>query len=761
MALVMSGLAPHTAAVHRPESSPRPAPGSPDVVVIVLDDLGFAQLGCYGSDMDTPHMDALASGGLRFNRFHVTAMCSPTRASLLTGRNHHAVGMGFLVDLPISYPGYTARLPKSAAPLPRVLRDAGYSTLAVGKWHLTPRWERTASGPFDRWPLGYGFERYYGFLQGDTNHWAPHLVRDNHYTEPPAGPDEGYHLSEDLADSAIRMIQDQHQATPDKPFFLYFPLGAMHAPHHVAPEWIRRYHGRFDQGWERWREETFARQTAAGVVPRATTLSERPPWIPDWRELPADQRRLFSRMQEVYAGFLSHTDAQIGRLMDFLKRIGRLDNTLVLLLSDNGASAEGGQLGTPNEHRFTARSGDTVEANLAAYDAWGGPTTYPHYAWGWAWAGNTPLRLWKRYTWLGGTRAPLIAHWPSRIREQGALRGQFAHAVDLMPTILEACGVQRPGQVDGVEQEPFDGQSLLPVFDDPEAAAPRSTQYFEMLGSRSIVHDGWKATTDHVSHGVADEERLLPGSRDFAADRWSLFRFAEDFSEAHDLADEHPDVVRALADRWDAEAAANQVLPLDDRMQERLSAMIGPAWPLPDRGVYLPGGSPVHDEALPLLFGGFTLTADAEVPEAGASGVLCALGDLTGGFVLYADDAGRLTFACSRAGDLDRVVAPEPLAPGRQALGVRFDAATNTYTLLVDDKDVASCALGGPFPFTFQHGGTGLCVGRDRGLPVEEGYRPPYPWTGGLHQVVIETPHGRAAARRALKEEIEAALHAD
>ncbi|MDG4860915.1 arylsulfatase, partial [Streptomyces sp. T-3] len=342
------------------------------------------------------------------------------------------------------------------------------------------------------------------------------------------------------------------------------------------------------------------------------------------------------------------------------------------------------------------------------------------------------------------------------------LRGQFAHAVDLMPTILDACGVARPEVVDGAAQDPFDGRSLLPVLDDAGAPAPRATQYFEMLGSRSIVHGPWKATTDHVSHGVADEERLLPGSRDFAADRWSLFRLTEDFAEAHDVAGEHPEVVKELAALWDMEAERNQVLPLDDRMQERLSAMIPPAWPLPARGVYRPGGSPVHDETLPLLFGGFTLTADADVPQDGAAGILCALGDLTGGFVLHADEAGHLAFACSRAGDLDRVRAPQTLTAGRHLLGVRFDSGANTFTLHIDGEDVATEPLSGPFPFTFQHGGTGLCVGRDRGLPVDDTYRPPHPWTGVLREVVIEGPPShRPAPRRPIEDEIEAALHGD
>ena len=528
-------------------SLPRPADSAPNVVLIVLDDLGFGQLGCFGSGIATPHIDGLADRGLRYNHFHVTSLCSPTRACLLTGRNHHAVGMGFLTDLPMAFPGYTGRVPKSAATLPRLLRDAGYNTMAVGKWHLVPGGERSYAGPFDRWPLGYGFERYYGFLQGDTNHWSPHLVRDNTYVEPPRTPAEGYHLTEDLADNAIRYVNEQHQAAPDRPFFLYFALGAMHAPHHVAPEWIEPYRGAFDQGWERRREAVFARQLDAGVVPEGTTLSERPSWIQAWDTLSPDAQRMLARQQEVFAGFLSHTDAQIGRVLDELEALGILDNTLVMLVSDNGASGEGGALGTFNEHRFTEHIPETVEQNLEWSDELGGIRSYPHYSWGWAWAGNTPLRLWKRYTWLGGTRTPLIVHWPAGTTARGEMRTQFVHAIDLMPTVLDACGVVAPAVVDGVTQQPIDGATIRATFDDPTAPDPRTVQYFEMLGSRSIVADGWKATTDHVSKGVMDEERLMEGSRAFADDEWALFRLADDFSECHDLAAEHPDVLDALA----------------------------------------------------------------------------------------------------------------------------------------------------------------------------------------------------------------------
>ena len=398
----------------RMPEDPRPRAGAPNVVAIVLDDTGFGHLGSFGSDIATPHMDRLAAGGLRYNRFHVTALCSPTRASFLTGRNHHAVGMGFLTDIPMGYPGYTSRIPKSAATVARILRDSGYNTMAVGKWHLVPRFQRSAAGPFDLWPLGLGFEHYYGFLHGDANHWSPNLVEDNHHVEPPARPEDGYHLTEDLADRAIGYVLDQQQAAPGKPFFLYLALGAMHAPHHVAPEWVEPYRGSFDQGWDAWRDELFARQVAGGVVPEGTVLTPRPSWVQAWDDLDADERRMHARQQEVFAGFLTHTDAQIGRLLGFLDETGQLDNTIVVVFSDNGASAEGGRLGSVNEHRFTARIPESKADNLAALDEWGGFGTYNHYSWAWAWAGNTPMRLWKRYTWLGGTRTPLIVHWPAR-----------------------------------------------------------------------------------------------------------------------------------------------------------------------------------------------------------------------------------------------------------------------------------------------------------------------------------------------------------
>jgi arylsulfatase A-like enzyme len=737
---------------------PRPNREAPNVVVIVLDDTGFAQLGCFGSDIATPAIDALAGGGIRFNRFHVTSLCSPTRACLLTGRNHHAVGMGFLADLPMAFPGYSGRLPRSAAPLPRVLRDAGYNTMHVGKWHLVPRGERSAAGPFERWPLGYGFERSYGFLQGDTNQWTPNLVRDNHYVEPPGRPEDGYHLSEDLADTAIRYVIDQQQAAPGKPFFMYIGLGAMHAPHHVAPSWVEPYEGRFDEGWDAWRADVFARQVAGGIVPDGSVLTERPAWVAAWDTLSADERRMHTRAMEVFAGFLTHTDAQIGRVVDALETLGVLDNTLVLLISDNGASAEGGELGTANEHRFTAQLGDTVESNLAALADWGGFRSYNHYSWGWAWAGNTPLRLWKRYTWLGGTRTPLIVHWPQGVPVRGEIRGQLTHVIDLMPTVLDLCGIPVPDEVDGVPQQPMDGASLRAVLSSGDAPDARTTQYFEMVGSRSIIHDGWKATTDHVSMGVLDEERLMLGSRDFATDSWSLFDLRRDFSEADDVAADHPETLRRLQERWLVEAGRNQVFPMDDGLLNRFVALIGPAWPPAQRSVFRPGGSPIHDESVPMLGVPFEITALVEVP-AGAEGVLCALGDWNGGYALYVT-GGRLGFTFSRGGDLLRCLGSMAVPEGRHRLGARCTRDGDSALLWVhhDGVPVGSVAFNGVLPLALQHGGAGLRLGYDAGFPVSDDYSPPAPWTGVLHEVVIDATGGPDPAPVDL---VRAAFHAD
>jgi arylsulfatase A-like enzyme len=728
-------------------------------VMIVLDDLGFSQLGCFGSDIETPNLDRLAANGLRYNRFHVTSLCSPTRACLLTGRNHHAVGVGFLVDMPFRLPGYTGHLPKSATPLPRLLRDAGYSTMAVGKWHLTPRGERSHAGPFDSWPSGFGFESFYGFLQGDTNHWTPNLVRDHHYIDPPRSPEDGYHLTEDLADVACRSVLDRQQSAPSKPFFLYFAPGAMHAPHHVPPGWAQRYAGKYDDGWEKWRERAFARQQDAGIVPREAVLTPRPSWVQAWDDLDPESRRLFARQQEIYAGFLTHTDAQIGRLIDSLEEQGALDDTIVMVLSDNGASAEGGRVGTFNEHRFTLRMSDTVEANQDRADDWGGFRNYPHYAWGWAWAGNTPFRLWKRYAWLGGVRTPLIVHWPAGIRAGGEVRSQFCHAIDLMPTLLEACGVPTPDSVDGATQQRVDGASLLGSFDNSAADSPRDVQYFEMLGSRSLYLDGWKATTNHISRGVVDEELLLTGSREFDDDAWELFNLAEDFSEAHDVAEYHPDRLARMVARWEVEADANQVKPIYDGLADRFSDMTFPAFAPAPRSVFRPDAGPVSDESVPMMFGGARVTASVDAPP-GAQGVLCALGDWNGGFAMYVQ-ASRLTFALTVGGEPTTVTADTDLPAGPLELScdLLLNPAGGTDLVLRHGaaQVVGQAHCPHALPPAWQHGGAALRLGHDVGFPVCEDYQPPFAWTGDLHEVVIH------AGGQVLPPEdlISGALHAD
>lgn len=719
----------------------RKAPeGSPNVVVIVLDDLGFGQFGCYGSDIETPNIDKLAQGGLRYNRFHVTALCSPTRAALLTGRNHHAVGMGFLADIPTSDPGYTAKIPPEAATVPRILRDAGWNTMAVGKWHLLPSGERSSAGPYDRWPSGLGFEKYYGFLRGDANHWAPELVRDNSYVDPPSGPEDGYHLTEDLADEAIRMVVNQQESAPGKPFFLYFATGAMHAPHHVERKWADDYAGQFDLGWDRWRQNVFERQVAEGIVPADTVLTERPSWVPDWEQLTSDERRLYSRMHEVYAGFLTHTDAQIGRVVDSLEELGILDNTLIFVMSDNGASAEGGVAGTSNEHRFTHRIHDNIEESLDQLEDWGGIHGYPHYAWGWAWAGNTPFQLWKRYTWLGGTRVPMIAHWPKGISSGGAVRGQFAHVIDVFPTILEACGVTAPDTVGGVAQQSVDGASLLSTFSDASAPDPRTVQYFEMLGSRSIVADGWKATTNHVSMGVMDEELLMEGSRDFDNDRWSLFNLESDFSEANDVADEFPDVVAKLEQLWFAEAERNNVTPIADNLRGRTASIVPRDYPVGSDITLYPKGGPVSDEAIPRLFAGGRITADVDVAAENPEGVLFALGDWTGGFAAYVCD-GVLTVTVATPGGEILLSADRKLTSGRHQLGCVLSPVPEggaRVQIFVDGNIVGTGHSDHSLPHAWQHGGTSMTLGYDRGLPVSNSYRPPFAWNGVLHQVRIE-----------------------
>ena len=717
---------------------PAPPPGAPNIVVIVLDDVGFGQLGCFGSPLDTPNIDRLAAEGLRFNRFHVTSICSSTRAALMTGRNHHAVGVGATQETSFALPGYSGRIPKSAAALPRILRDAGYNTMCVGKWHLTPQAEYSAAGPFDRWPLGLGFERYYGFLGAETNQWSPELVRDNTPIETPSrtSQSETYHLTDDLADQAIAMLQAQRQSAPDKPFLLWFATGAAHAPHHVAPEWIERYRGRFDAGWESLRESTYARQLALGIIPPDARLTPRPSWVAPWDDLSADERRLYARYMEVFAAMVTHTDAQIGRVLDFLDQHELADDTVVLLMSDNGTSSEGGPHGTINE--AASWLGDTVSVDqaLATIDALGGPDHTNHYPWGWAWAGNSPFQLWKRYSWLGGVRAPLVVRWPRRTPDPGAVRGQFLHAIDIAPTLLGAMGLAMPDVVDGITQQRVDGVDASDVLTNGSAREIRTTQYFEMHGSRSIYHDGWKATSNFVSPLFGERDHIV-GSHSYDTDTWQLFHLDSDFSESTDLADERPDLLGELEDRWVREATLNQVFPLFD------PAAGYPAhpseYPLPRSMTYRPSDQPVAAGRVPAMFGGFTLRAEL---EAGATsrGVLAALGDHQGGWALHVREES-VRFDVVHGSKRAQLVAPLPV--GRRLVEVSMDRGI--ITLAVDGSPVADGRFDGLFLFPgVTTAAGGLWIGRHEGLAVSD-YSSPARFDGVLDSVSITSGSPKSA----------------
>ncbi|MHB8671509.1 MAG: arylsulfatase [Acidimicrobiales bacterium] len=510
-------------------NTPRPPGGAPNVVLMVLDDVGFAQLGCFGSDIDTPVLDGLAARGLRFTNFHTTALCSPTRACLLTGRNHHANGMGRIIELAAGFPGYDGRIPKANGLLPEMLVPEGYAAWAIGKWHLTPAEEAHAAASRSRWPLGRGFERWYGFFEGETHQFSPALVSDNQPIEPPRRYDDDYHLTEDLVDQSIGLVRDLRAIDPVKPFFLYLCTGACHAPHQAPPPWIDRYRGQFDKGWDRWRDETLARQIAAGILPPHTELSPRPDWVPAWDSLPAAERRLYARYMEAFAGFLSHTDHHVGRLLDFLRLTGDLDNTLVLVVSDNGASSEGGPTGSVNDGRIWNGAPRTVEEALSRMEQIGGPFCHNNYPWGWTVAGNTPFRRWKREVHEGGVADPLIVHWPRGIRSEGEVRRQYVHAVDLAPTILEAAGIAAPAVLQGVGQRPIDGISFGYAFDHAEAPDRHATQYYEMFGCRALYHRGWKAVTYHPIQASEPGLDLAP---------WELYHVYKDPSDCHDLAGE-------------------------------------------------------------------------------------------------------------------------------------------------------------------------------------------------------------------------------
>lgn len=707
-------------------AKPQPPDGAPNVVVIVLDDVGFAQFGCFGSSIDTPNLDRIAGDGVAFDNFHTTALCSPSRASLLTGRNPHAVGIGSIMELAAPFPGYNARIPKSAGTMARILNDAGWNTWAIGKWHLAPDWERSVVGPYDQWPLGLGFERYYGFLGADTDQYAPTLVCDNHPIQPPATAEEGYHLSEDLVNQAMGLVTDQTSVDPDKPFFLYLAFGACHAPHQAPREFIDKYRGRFDHGWDVERERVLERQLAAGVVPDGTELTPSNPGVKAWADLSADERTVFARMQEVYAGFLDHTDAQIGRLLAHLDATGQADNTIIAVISDNGASPEGGPAGRFNEMTFFNGIEERVEDLLERLDELGSPSANNHYPMGWAQAGNTPLKWYKQNTHGGGIRDPFLLAWPGHV-EGGRRSSGYLHVADVMPTLLDLVGVDIPETIDGVAQQRVDGVSAAHLLDDPTAASHRTSQYFEMVGNRAMYLDGWKAVTAVHPEVLIDDQT------------WELYHVAEDFAEQHDLAASEPERLAELVAAWERAAADNNVFPVDHGLPRIMGAK-PTATPPRRRYVYYPGVNQMpegvtHD----VRRTNHAIEAKVEVPAERANGVLFAQGGRFGGFVLYVEN-GTLIYDYNCAGIHSEVRSTEELPAGEAVVRMDFTAGaglSGDVVLSVNGRPIGA----GPIERTVMVRYTldeGFDVGRDQGTPVVDAYRSPNEFNGRLDHVAIE-----------------------
>ena len=730
--------------------------GAPNVLFFILDDTGFGQLGCYGSPINTPNLDALAANGLVYNNMHTTALCSPTRTCVLTGRNHHSNGMAAITEASTGFPGYNGNIPFENGFLSEILQQHGYSTYAAGKWHLTPADQISAAGPYNRWPLGRGFDRYYGFLGGDTHQYYPDLTYDNHRVEPPKTPEEGYHLTEDLVDKTISFIADSKQVAPNKPFFCYFATGAMHAPHHVPKEWADRYAGKFDDGWEAYREQTFAKQKELGIVPQDAELSRHDPDVKPWDECSAEEKKLYARMMEVYAGFLEHTDHQFGRILDFLRTTGDLDNTLIMVISDNGASSEGGPEGSVNENLFFNFVPESLEENLAAIDELGGPKHFNHYPWGWTWAGNTPFRRWKRETYRGGISDPFIVHWPSGIKAKGEVRTQYAHATDMVPTVLEALGLEPPAMIKGVAQSAIEGVSLAHTFDDANAPTKHNTQYFEMLGHRSIYRDGWRAVCPWPGTSFAEAGKgfgmpiTAEALTELDANDWELYHVSEDFAENHNIAAENrPRLIEMIA-QWYVEAGKYNVLPVDGSGQQRL------AIPRPqlaaDRSsyTYYPGTQEVPMNAAPRITNRpHSITADVEVPSGGAEGVLISQGGIDGGYTFFVKD-GKLQFLYNYvARNFYHVESDVDVPAGSHQLRYEFEVtgepdvlngigAAGRGQLYIDGELVGQVDMPVTNPIVLGLA-SGVAIGADPGAPVTlEHYQGPFPFTGTIHTVTID-----------------------
>ena len=743
------------------ESSPawpqpvRARPGSPNVLFIVLDDTGFGQLGCYGGLINTPNLDRLAANGLRYNNMHTTALCSPSRSCIITGRNHHSNAMSCITEGSEGYPGSNGCVPFENGFLSEILQQNGYSTFCLGKWHLTPAEQMSAAGPYDRWPLGRGFERFYGFLGGDTHQYYPDLVYDNHRIDPPRTPEQGYHLSVDLADKAIGFVSDLKQAAPDKPFLLYFAPGANHAPHHVPKEWADKYKGKFDDGWDTYREKVHKRQLDMGILPQGTVLSRHDPDVQDWGKLPADERKLYARMMEVFAGFCEHMDHQVGRLINFLERLGELDNTLIMVISDNGASAEGGPTGSVNENLFFNNVPETAAAGLKALPELGGPKYYNHYPWGWTFAGNTPFRRWKRETYRGGVSDPFIVHWPKGIKAKGQVRTQFAHAIDMMPTVLDALGIEPPAQIRGVTQSPIQGVSLKETFDNAKAESKHHTQYFEMFGHRSIYHNGWRAVCPYPGPSFSespiplgtpiDEKRL----RELDAKGWELYHVDEDFSETRNLAETNRDKLIEMIAMWYVEAGKYDVLPIDSRLVLRMADERPQLAKDRKKYTYYPGTSPVPEStAARVLNRTHVISAHVEIPKGGAEGVIVSHGGNTGGYCLFIQNK-KLHYVHNYLGVQEFLVSSQDEVP-EGAVEVRFEfeptgkpdlakgkGSAGRAQIFINGKLTGNADLPVTIPLLISIS-EGLECGRDSCSSVSAQYNSPFTFTGTIHDVVID-----------------------
>ncbi len=728
------------------------SPGSQarNLVVVVLDDLGFGQLGCFGGlggRVRTPNVDALASGGLRYNNFHVSPMCSPTRAALLSGRNSHSVGVGKIMESSRGYPGHNGRIMKENGLLPAVLAEQGYTCYALGKWHLTPAEEITPIGPFDRWPLGLGFHRFYGFHGGAADQWHPIVWEDNHCIGKPSLSRDGYHLSEDLVDHAIQWTEEHEAVAPSRPYFLYLSFGAMHQPHHVADEWVEPFRGVFSDGWEVVRAETLEMQKSMGIVPDDTILPPPNPGVPAWDELGGDMRRLMERQMEVYAGFLAHTDHQIGRVLADLKARGTAERTVTMLLSDNGSSGEGGPYGKATTTAGFNGLPETPADTLGYLDEWGSPRTYPNYATGWAMAGNTPNRWYKQFAHEGGTRAPLVVHWPEAIGGAGEIRSQFHAAPDVMPTILDLLGIAAPKVVAGVAQRPLEGTSFAYSIGDAAAPTRKESQYFEMFGHRAIWAGGWKAV---AAHWTPEVESMFLGASDGASvhgafddDRWELYHLDVDFSEATDLATDEPERLRHLVELWWSEAGRYGVLPLDDVMGFRATA----AGPQPGaKRMFEPRDTFTYRSPVDLTPAvspnvrnrSHLIAVRCHVLAGGRGGVLVSDGGPEGGYSLCVVD-GTVHYVSNYLGREVTVASHEGDLVGDAEIVVRFVKTgehQGDVQLRVNGVESTPVSVARTNPVRYDGRGGGLRVGADTGA-VWDGYDAPFAFDGTIHEVTI------------------------